>query len=213
MDIDSRQFIPGELAFTMAALVVNGYEPVALRYFEIKPDGSLHFYTEAELAKLDRKVAFANAETRFQKKGGGPTKILRHISYDLSDGNLKKNPNILRYLDKEAQNAGGKVAEMTKAASHLLWSDANFNTIRDWLATHTDFMISDTTGFPIRIAKQYGFVQDYYGMYEWCEPFGPCNNRDAKDFKDAFKGNQPIPFRYGYPDTKSHGHIVVTRRP
>jgi hypothetical protein len=74
-------------------------------------------------------------------------------------------------------------------------------------------MISDTTGFPPRIAKQYGFVQDLYGQYEWPEPFGPVNNRDATDFKNAFKGHEPISFRYGYPDNKHHGHIVVTRRP
>ena len=49
-------------------------------------------------------------------------------------------------------------------------------------------------------------------MYVWPEPFGTVNNRDARDFKELFKGNAPIPFRYGYPDNRSHGHIVVTKR-
>ncbi len=214
LELDSRNGIAGEVAFTMAALVVHGYEPTALRYFWIQPDGSVHYLTTAELNDpRNKKTAFDNVETRFQKRGGGPTRVLRHIAFDLSDGNLAKKPYLLKYLDREAQSSGGKVSEMTKAASHLLWNDGNFGVIRNWLATHTDCMISDTTGFPPRIAKQYGFVQDLYGQYEWPEPFGPVNNRDATDFKNAFKGHEPISFRYGYPDNKHHGHIVVTRRP
>ena len=105
------------------------------------------------------------------------------------------------------------MATMTKAASHLLWDDGNFATIRDYLMKHTDWMISDTTGVPPRIAKKYGFVQDVYGAYEWPEPFGSVNNADARAFHEMFKTATPIAFRYGYPDNKSHGHIVVTRKP
>ena len=38
------------------------------------------------------------------------------------------------------------------------------------------------------------------------------NNADATAFRKLFADAQPITFRYGYPDNKSHGHIVVTRR-
>ena len=107
----------------------------------------------------------------------------------------------------------GASAAMTKAASHLLWDDQNFSVIRDWLMAHTDWMISDTTGVPPRIAKKHGFEQDYYGQYEYAEPFGTVNNKDMNEFHEKFKGNAPISFRYGYPDNKSHGHIVVTHKP
>ena len=113
----------------------------------------------------------------------------------------------------EHLKAKGKVSTMTKAASHLLWDDGHFATIRDYLATHTDWMISDTTGFPPRIAAKYGFVQDFYGAFEWPEPFGTVNNSDATAIHEAFKSATPISFRYGYPDPKSHGHIVVTHKP
>ena len=79
--------------------------------------------------------------------------------------------------------------------------------------THTDWMISDTTGVPPRIAKKHGFVQDVYGAFEWPEPFGAVKYTDAKAFHEMFKTATPIAFRYGYPDNKSHGHIVVTRKP
>ena len=211
LDIETRGAIPGEVAYTMAALVIHGYEPVTLRYFAFNPDGSLDWLTQADIAKnkkQGREGPFANAEIRFRKSGDATVRVLRHVAYDLSDASLKRSPALIKHLE-----AKGKVSAMTKAASHLLWDDGTFATIRHYLMKHTDWMISDTTGVPPRIAKKYGFVQDVYGAYEWPEPFGSVNNADARAFHEMFKTAAPIPFRYGYPDNKSHGHIVVTRKP
>lgn len=211
LDIETHGAIPGEIAFSMAALAIHGFEPVSLRYFDFEPDGKLRYMTEEDFANADKQKSqapFRNAEIRFKKPGEPNVRVLRHVAYNLSDGNLKRSPALLKHLD-----AKRKVSAMTKAASHLLWDDKNFFTIRDWLMNHTDWMISDTTGVPPRVAKKYGFVQDVFGLYEWPEPFGTVNNEDAKAFHDMFKGGTPLPFRYGYPDNKSHGHIVVTRKP
>jgi hypothetical protein len=214
LDIETRGAVPGEAAFTLAALAIHGFEPVTYRYFDFADDGSLHWLTEEDITKAEkagktgRGGPFANAEIRFTKKGEPGVRILRHVAYDLSDANLKRFPQLMKHLDTKP-----KVAAMTKAASHLLWDDANFSIIRDWLMGHTDWMISDTTGVPPRIAKKFGFEQNYYGQYEYAEPFGTVNNKDMNEFHEKFKGNAPINFRYGYPDNKSHGHIVVTRKP
>jgi hypothetical protein len=211
LDIETRGAVPGEVAYTMAALVIHGYEPVTLRYFAFNPDGTLRWLTEDDISKAKgqgREGPFANAEIRFKKPGDTKIRILRHVAYDLSDASLKRSPALVKHLE-----AKGKVSAMTKAASHLLWDDGNFSIIRDYLMNHTDWMISDTTGVPPRIAKKYGFVQDVYGAYEWPEPFGTVNNNDAKAFHELFKTATPITFRYGYPDNKSHGHIVVTHKP
>jgi hypothetical protein len=213
MDIETKAAVPGELAFTMAALVIHGYEPVTLRYFSFNPDGTLKYLTEEEITKNEKNTGkggpFANAELRFKKPGDSKVRVLRHVAYDLSDGSMKRSPGLLKHLEAK----GKPVSTMTKAASHLLWDDQNFSVIRDYLMTHTDWMISDTTGVPPRIAKKYGFVQEFYGAYLGAEPFGTVNNNDMMAFINAFKGATPISFRYGYPDNKSHGHIVVTRKP
>jgi len=211
LDIETRGAIPGEVAYTMAALVIHGYEVTTLRYFSFKPDGTLKWLTEDDIAKSKghgREGPFANAEIRFKKPGESQVRVLRHVAYNLSDGHLRRAPALVKHLE-----AKGKVSTMTKAASHLLWDDNNFSVIRNYLMEHTDWMISDTTGVPPRIAKKYGFVQDVYGAYEWPEPFGTVNNADAKAFHELFKTATPISFRYGYPDNRSHGHIVVTRKP
>jgi hypothetical protein len=216
LDNESHRSVPGEVAFTMAALALYGMEPVSLRYFDFNPDGTLKWLTEEDVAKAEKAKAqnpgarspFSNAEIRFRKPGESAVRTLRHVAYDLSNQNLKRKPALMKHLDRKP----AKVSAMTKAASHLLWDDQNFSAIRDWLMAHTDWMISDTTGVPPRIAKKNGFVQDVYGVYEGAEPFGPVNNADIKAFVDLFKGGTPLTFRYGYPDNHSHGHIVVTRR-
>jgi hypothetical protein len=211
LDIETRGAIPGEVAYTMAALVIHGFEPTTLRYFSFNEDGTLKWLNEDDIAKnkkQGREGPFANAEIRFRKPGDAKVRVLRHVAYDLSDASLKRTPALLKHLDSK-----GKVSTMTKAASHLLWDDGNFSAIRDYLMRNTDWMISDTTGVPPRIAKKYGFAQDVYGAYEWPEPFGTVNNADAKAFHELFKTATPITFRYGYPDNKSHGHIVVTHKP
>ncbi|MCL2776827.1 MAG: hypothetical protein FWD73_02400 [Polyangiaceae bacterium] len=214
LDIESHGAIPGEIAFPMAALALHGAVPVTLRYFTIDDDGAFHWLTDDEIeqavkaGKSGRAGPFANAEIRFKEPNDANVRVLRHIAFDLSNKNVTKKPFFLNYLNKHTE-----VSAMTKAASHLLWDDENFSILRDWLMTHTSWMISDTTGVPPRIAKKYGFVQDVYGQFEWPEPFGTVNNHDAADFRDLFKGSDPLPFRYGYPDNNGHGHIVITRKP
>ncbi len=106
---------------------------------------------------------------------------------------------------------------MTKAASHCLWSD-DFSVIRQYLLDHMAWMISDSTGIPVRIASKAGFIQDTYGIMEWPAAFFVDNrnqvaiNRDAEDMRKLWKTNpqHDLPFRYGYPDRDHHGHLMVT---
>lgn len=215
LEKESRTALPGEILFALAALAVHGDEPVSLRYFRLRPDGSLAYVTQADIdaAKKpgERHALFANAELRFRRSGdaGAPVQVLRHVSFNLDDAHLKADPSLLAYLDGR-----GKVAAMTKAATHLLWNE-HFTAIRGWLVDHTDWMISDSTGIPPRVAGPAGFVQDTFGTFDGPSPFGDPDRADADDVKKLF-ASQPfrdLGFRYGYPDAHGHGHMIVTRRP
>jgi hypothetical protein len=215
LEKESKTELPGEILFDLAALVVHGEEPVSLRYFRLKPDGSLAYVTQADIdaAKRpgERHALFANAELRFRRAGSAdaPVQVLRHVSFNLDDAHQKLDPSLQAYL----MARGGKVAAMTKAATHLLWND-HFSVIRGWLVDHTDWMISDSTGLPPRIAGPAGFTQETYGTFDGPSPFGDPDKRDSDDLKKLF-ASQPsrdLPFRYGYPDKDGHAHMVVTRR-
>lgn len=219
LELQSQAILPGEATFSMAALALYGYQPFALRYFHFADDGTIKYYTTEDIEKIEKaakgkgdkeqqakKKIFDNVEIMFRKPGG-PLRTARHISWNLDDEHLRNTP-LLKHLQSK-----GKFSAMTKAASHLLWAD-NFGTIRDLLLAQMEWMISDTTCPPPRYAKKAGFTQDTYGIYEWAEPFGPVNNKDIEAFKKLFKDNpqHDLPFRYGYPDNKSHGHMVITHK-
>jgi hypothetical protein len=215
--------LPGQICFFLTALAVFGHQPVSLRYFRLQPDGSLHYYTRAEIEALagkrarkmrdwgvdtDHSVAFSNAELVFERSRADRARVVhRHIAGNLDDAHLRGSP-----LEKHLV-AKGPVAAMTKAASYLLWS-GGFTVIRDYLLRYAVFMVSDSTGIPPRHARAAGFEQVTYGRFT-----GPFLSTATDVHAEAFEqlwSAQPhrrLKFRYGYPDADGNFHLLVTRRP
>lgn len=220
LDIGSKSDFPGQIVFSLVALEVYGYEPTSLRYFTFNSDGTLKYLEESDIkrevakakasGKSPDEAVFGNMELRFKKRGeaGAKTKILRHVVFNLDDWHMKADPSLQKHLESK-----GKIAAMTKAATHLLWLDS-FSIVRNYLLSHTDFMISDSTGVPPRFARAAGFVQDTYGTFVGPAEFGSPGKKDSDELVKLFKTNPhvDVPFRYGYPDADHHGHIVVTRK-
>jgi len=221
LSIEAHGDLPGQIVFALAALAIHGYEPVALRYFHLNPDGTLKYLGAEDIAaeekELQKKSAnakelaiFGAAEIQFRKLGdpAAPLKTLRHIGANLDDKHQAADPSLIKHLE-----AKGKVTAMVKAGSHLLWAD-EFSAIRNYLIKNMAWMISDSTGIPPHFLKDTSFVQDTYGTFEGPSSFGTINKRDTEDFKKLFKTNPhtDLPFRYyGYPDQNHHGHVIVTR--
>jgi hypothetical protein len=217
--------LPGQLSYFLVALAVHGYEPVSLRYFHVQADGTLHYYSAAEVRAMETRrararhgqwtspdfsEAFANSELVFRPVNGqGPLRIHRHIGANLSDGSLKKNAGVLRYLESL-----GRVSAMTKAASYCLWNP-RFSLIRNYLLANMVFMISDGTGIPPEFARRAGFVQETYGNFQGAMCFDDCPSDEySGQFRDLW-ADQPqrkMNFRYGYVDSKRSNHLLVTRR-
>jgi hypothetical protein len=217
--------LPGQLSYFLVALAVHGFEPVSLRYFHVQADGSLHYYSAAEVRSKESRLAaarhgkwtspdfsevFANSELVFRPVSGqGPLRIHRHIGANLRDDSLRKDGPILRYLQSQ-----GRVAAMTKAASYCLWNPL-FSRIRNFLLANMVFMISDGTGIPPEFARQAGFVQTTYGSFTKAMCFDDCPDDQYNDqFRDLW-ASQPLrkmDFRYGYVDAKGSNHLLVTRR-
>ena len=200
LGIEAHSELPGELVLALVALAVQGYEPTSLRYFDVAPDGSVTF---ASLPTRNVELVF-----RARNAPRSPTKTLRHLSVNLDDAHLAKNPGLVALLESKAP-----FCAMTKAASHLLWMDG-FSSIRQLLLDRMAWMISDSTGIPPRFARRAGFVQDAYGQYDGPDAYGPADGRDVEAFEELFRSATlpHLPFGYGYPDARSHGLVVVTHR-
>ncbi len=217
--------LPGQLSYFLVALAVHGFEPVSLRYFHINPDGSLHYYTAKDIKARETQIAharqvkwtspdfseaFSNSELIFRPIGAsGPTRVHRHIGASLRDDSLRQNGPILTFLRSQ-----GQVAAMTKAASYCLWN-SRFSRIRDYLLSNMVFMISDGTGIPPEFATPAGFVQETYGSFEGAMCFDDCPDpKFSAQFHDLWT-SQPqrkLDFRYGYVDSMSSDHLLITRR-
>ena len=219
-----RGDIPGELGMFLVGLAVHDLEPVSLRYFDLKPDGSIHYLSAAEIDAdastlaaarkstwhpPDFSEAFANAEIGFRARGAeatAPVRVHRHIAANLADDKFGGNVGLQKHLEKK-----GHVAAMIKAASYLLWKKP-FSKAREYLLANADYMVSDSTGIPPSFAEKAGFTQETYGSFQRSALQGTPEHNAA--FKKLW-GAQPkrkLPFRFGYLDSTGAFHLLITRR-
>lgn len=214
--------IPGQLSFHLTGMTALGFEPVALKFFKLEDDGTLHYYTKAEVDALEPKKAkkikggwvdtdwsqaYTNMELSFRKAGDAkaPVIVHRHFAFNLGDKPFKGSA-----LEKHLVGKG-KVAAMTKAASYLIWN-SYFSGIRDYLLTNMVWMASDSTGIPPRFAKKAGFEQETYGTFKgaFLEEADPSTS-EAFVKLWASQPRRKLPFRYGYPDSEKHIHLMITK--
>ena len=227
----SHSELPGTIMFALAGLAVHGMEPVALRYFDIEPDGSLSYLSNAQLDEraaefaakklgtappkkithywYEQVSAFANVEIQFRPRSDphAALRTYRHIVANLDDAHMATDDRVLRHL-----RAKRKVSVMTKAASFLLWYD-DFSRIRDYLLQNTAWMISDASGIAPSRAEAAGFEEITYGEFT-----GPYFIIDDKNTRGEFiklwksQAHRDLPFRFGYPDADKHNHLMIMRR-
>ncbi len=221
-----RGELPGQLSMHLIGLSLHDLEPASVRFFRVEADGRLHYLTQAEVTALDGttaaslraawrspdfSLAFANVEVQYVPKGqpGAPRRVHRHLAADLSNDGLAKTPWVLKHLE-----AKGRVSAMTKAASYLLWSDG-FSVMREYLVSHAEVMVSDSTGVPPRYWKKAGFVVETYGSFQ--KSFLGTWEGYQQELRETWAAQpaRKLPMRFGYPDgsPEKRSHLMVAKRP
>jgi hypothetical protein len=217
-----RGGIPGQLSFHITGMTALGFEPVALKFITLNPDGTVHYLTAAEISALaptrakkvkggwvdtDFSEAFNHMELSFRKAGDprAPIIVHRHFAANLANKAFKDSPLHKHLLAK------GKFAALTKAASYLLWADS-FAEIRNLLLDRMVWMASDSTGVPPRYAGKAGFTQVTYGTFTG--PFLEEADKSTGEAMAKLWASQPhrkLSFRYGYPDANANVHLMITQ--
>jgi hypothetical protein len=206
--------LPTQLVFGLSALWMHGFEPVALRYFTVQPDGTLQYLSKSDVAlagdptkmsAAKRNAVFANVEVQFRKKGSTRVQVYRHIQANLDDAHIAKSPGVFKHLDNKP-----KIAAMTKAASYLLAWDS-FTKVRGFLLGHAVWMISDATGVAPKWGKAAGFEYETWGVFEDTHLEG--GHGVAKSWRDEFTAQptRKLDFRFGYYDKKLRNHMIIMR--
>lgn len=218
--------LPGQAASFLMGLAAGGFEPVAMRYFRLAPDGTIVYLDDAAIAAIEatestrRKAsarksnwqspsfseAFAHVELQYRRPGDAVLRVHRHLAWDLGNPGLTAAPELLAHL-----RAKGKVTVLTKGGSYMLWR-ADFSMIRTYMLDHAAWMLSDSTGVPPAYASAAGMQQTTYGTFS-----GPfllrAETRHARDFRTLWRSqpHRPMPYRFGYFDSARHPHLLVTR--
>jgi hypothetical protein len=209
--------VPGQLGFSLAAAKMKGYRPVSLRYFQVEPDGSLHYYSKEEIeTQKDQKAkklkwswvdagfseAYRNMEIVFENDTGKKM-VHRHVAWNLDNKHFE-NSGLHKFLQKQ-----GKISTMTKAASYLMWFDS-FSVIRNYLLENSDFMISDATGILPRHANKAGYRLETWGRFTKAF-LDNGGGRDTEEFINEF-ARQPSRkpgFFYGHADANANPHLIL----
>lgn len=186
--------IPGQLGMFVTGAALLGYRPVHLRYFHLDADG--------KVVHDDGGKRFPNLELELVNDAGH-TVIHRHLAADLGDDELPGSPT-LRHLE-----AKGTVSLIVKSASYLLWMKG-FDTVREYLAKHLAWMVSDSTGFQPKYAQKVGLVQETYGAFRGValEVSEHLSNAMVKLWKS--QPRRKLGFRYGYRDNAANAHLMIT---
>ena len=206
--------VPPQLSFALVGLAVHGYEPVGLRIIELTPDGAVvDRDLEAASAKLGtgrigirkRNDLAASYELTYRKKGETKLRIYRHFQANLANGELALDDRVLKHLRQK-----GRVAAMTKAASHLLWHNI-FSMMRDYLKAHIVWMVSDSTGISPQHLEAGAWKQSVWGGFDTAV-FNPTSSGQvAMRALFASQPARPLPFRnFGYPTRGLKGLVIVT---
>jgi hypothetical protein len=214
--------IPGQLSFHLTGMAALGYEPVSLKFIRLQDDGTIHYLTQTDFDALAKKKAkkkkggwvdtdfseaYTNMELSFRRVGDAkaPVVVHRHFAWNLGDKGFRDSA-----LEKHLL-AKGKVAALTKAASYLIWG-GGFSGIRDYLLANMTWMASDATGIPPRHAKKAGFEQVTYGTFmgPFLEEADPNIGAEMAKLW-ASQPRRKLPFRYGYPDSESNLHLMITK--
>ncbi|MCE9500139.1 MAG: hypothetical protein K8R21_06535 [Leptospira sp.] len=196
----------GAVPVFLAYFGLLNLQPVQFRYFELTPDGKIHYLSEEELKKnTGFKSGLISFEFEFIDPVSHDAKKLYFLSKDLSNTGLDLNPGISKFLE-----SFGTFAVTVKAASYLLHYE-RFSKFRDCLLQYAEVFVMDDTGPPLRFLTE-KFEVKVFGKYT--RPIRLWNTKFQNDLAKLHKIQKPEPihFKYGYGTIDRKQHILIAKR-
>jgi hypothetical protein len=176
--------LTGTLPVLMTFLARSGKTIYDVSLFDLQADGTLH--------PEDEKIANATAKAAkiIFSDNTGKKRTLYYFSTDLSNGGIEAS-GFMKFCDTFSHGDS-----FIKSASYLMHED-KFSTVRDYLLKHSDAILEDDSGIPIRFFAQ-GWRLQPYGRY--VGPIPLFSGQRQTQLNDVFgKGRAtPIDFGLGY---------------
>jgi len=173
--------LTGTLPVLMTFLARSGKTIYDVSLFDLRADGTLH--------PEDEKIAnpTAKAARIIFSDNVGKKRTLYYFSTDLSNGGIDAS-GFMKFCD-----TFGHGDSFIKSASYLMHED-KFSTVRDYLLKHSDAILEDDSGIPIRFFAQ-GWRLYPYGRYVGPIPLF-AGQRQAQ-LNDVFGKGRAVPIDFG----------------
>jgi hypothetical protein len=147
------------------------------------------------------------------RRQGGKRQTLRYFMVNVEDAALaKRSPDFLPYLESQ-----GRFVTMIKAASYLMHRDgiqepAHFEQIRSLILTHSDFVVQDDSGVPLRLFTRDAWKLGFHGVYD--APTPEFEKYLQSDLSVEMHRNSTgrLPFNYGYAYKQGASNLVTAER-
>lgn len=147
------------------------------------------------------------------RRAGGKAQTLRYFMVNVADAALAKQaPDFLPYLESQR-----RFVTMIKSASYLLHKDAirepaRFAQIRALILGHSDFVVQDDSGVPLRLFARDTWKLQFHGRYESPTPeFGKYLQKDLR-VEMQRNSTGKLPFSYGYAYKRGESNLMIAER-
>jgi hypothetical protein len=196
MKVDlNQQQLSGTLPVLLLFAARGGCKVESVEFIGLDQAGALT--AEAKPATRGVKIALFGPHGRPQN--------LYYFEADLGDWVLKKNDAVLKFCE-----ALGRGSSLLKAASYLLHG-GGFERVRDFTLTHSDLLVQDDSGIPLRHFDRARWQLRFCGRY--AGPIEIFKQHYQAELAAAYRAAAPLPmgFSFGYRWVPSESGLLLAR--
>ncbi|MGA2824083.1 MAG: hypothetical protein ABSE72_11220 [Bacteroidales bacterium] len=181
----NQQSLDGTLPLILFYIRKTGHRLTGITYFTLDNKGGI-VTGRQDTSTVGIRIAFVDSTMK-------KPQVLYYLSYDLSDRNLKKHPELLQFVKSFGSQIG-----FLKAASYLMFT-AHFRVIRNYLLDQESSILQDDSGIPFRFFKPSIWTVKLFGTYT--QTIDLFKYKFQPDLQSAYEKQETkhgVPFRIGY---------------
>ena len=181
----TRQSVDGTLPLIVFYIRKTGHRLTGITYFNLDSKGRI-VPCRQDTSTLGVRISFFDSTMKKHQ-------VLYYLSYDLSDQNLKKHPELLQFVKSFGSQVG-----FLKAASYLMFT-SGFQVMRNYLLEQESSILQDDSGIPYRFFKSPGWMVKLFGNYtQTIDLFKYKFQPDLQAAYEKQETKHSVPFRIGY---------------
>jgi len=181
----NQESLDGTLPLILFYIRKTGHHISGISYFTLDKKGGIVSVNQ-DSTTYGVRIAFFDSSDQKQQ-------VLYYLSYDLSDKNLLKHPELLQFV-----KSFGNQECFLKAASYLMFT-GGFHVMRNYILEQELSVLQDDSGIPYRFFKSSGWTVKLFGTYT--KTIDMFKYKFQPDLQSAYEKQTTklsVPFRIGY---------------